>query len=94
MTNHIPEFEMTGGEPESVYTNPKFHERILDLVENTLNGDDNTILCFIIDDSDNIITAELEPESHHTALSKSLEFFVGIEDYEMCSRIKNTLNKL
>jgi len=94
MTNHIPEFEMTGGEPESVYMDPKFHERILDLVENTLNGDDNTILCFIIDDSDNIITAELEPESHHMALSKSLEFFVGIEDYEMCSRIKNTLNKL
>ena len=93
MYSHIPEFKMVDDDPESVYKDPRFHERILELVKETINGNDNQILCNIIFE-DNYIVAELPKESHYLALSKSLDFFVGLEDYDMCMEIKHVLDKI
>lgn len=93
MYSKIPEFKMVDDNPESVYTDPRFHERILELVKESINGNDNHILCNIVYE-DNLIVAELPKESHYLALSKSLDFFVGLEDYDMCMEIKDVLSKI
>jgi len=40
------------------------------------------------------ITIELDKTQYHLVLKKAIDYFISIEDYEECEKIKNLINKL
>ena len=88
----IPVFKLIDDNPLSVYNDVRFHNRIIELIEDSLNGGTSIILCHILNEDDYVIVAELEPDSYEIALTKSLEYYIENEDYEICAKIKKLLN--
>lgn len=91
--NEIPEFyiEETG----NVHDTVEFHERIVNLIEQNLNGESvETKLCFLIAPNGTIMTADLHKNAYKQSIQKSLEFYIKNENYEMCTKIKNIIEQL
>jgi hypothetical protein len=91
--NEIPEFyiEVTG----NVYHTEKFHERIIELIQENLSGESNeTKLCTLIAPDGTIMTADLPHNAYKQSLQKSLEFYIENENYKMCTKIKNIIEQL
>jgi hypothetical protein len=71
-----------------------FSERILEFVENNLNGDDiETILCYLKESDGTIMVAKLHNEGYLKSLEKCLEYYSKEEQYEKCNKIKNLIKK-
>lgn len=69
-----------------------FYRRIVQHVMNKIEGTEtNSILCYIIIEEKNKLhrnTFILEKEGWNKSLSKALEYFAKIEEYETCELIK------
>lgn len=71
-----------------------FSERILEFIENTLNGFENEIiLCYLRQPDGIVMEATLEKNGYFKSLQKCLEYYSSIEQYEKCNKIKNLIKK-
>jgi len=96
--NAPPTFEinedLTGEIHGPVIDQLGFSERILEFVENNLNGDDNEIILCYLKGSDGIIMeATLDEYGYFKSLEKCLEYYSSEEQYEKCKKIKNLIKK-
>jgi hypothetical protein len=91
----IPEFYIEGENASSIHNTNEFHNRIIELIEINLNGKSTeTTLCHLITEDGTVMTADLPKHAYKQSILKSLEFYVEHENYEMCTKIKNLIEKL
>lgn len=91
----IPKFKLDISKPGATSNSKEFHERILEFVAKNINGEINhTVLCYFVSMDGTQSKAELPKKAFNQALSKSLEFFTEIENYEKCKIIKELTEKL
>jgi hypothetical protein len=91
----IPKFKLDISKPGATANSEEFHERILEFITKNINGEINhTILCYFVSVDGTHSEAELPRKAYNQALSKSLEFFTEIENYEKCKTIKELTEKL
>lgn len=91
--NSLPEFYL--GNVEDLNKTAEFHNRIVEFIEKNLNGEINeTTLCLLISDDGTVMVADLPRNAYKQSIQKSLEFYIENENYEMCDKIKNIIQKL
>jgi hypothetical protein len=91
--NNLPEFYL--GDAEDLNKTSEFHDRIVEFIEKNLEGKINeTTLCLLISTDGTVMTADLPPSAYKQSIQKSLKFYIENENYEMCTKIKNIINKL
>lgn len=93
--SEIPEFYIEGDDSNSVHHTEEFHSRIIELIEDNLNGKTNeTTLCHLITEDGTIMVANLPRNAYLQSIQKSLEFYIETENYEMCTKIKKIIEQL
>jgi hypothetical protein len=71
-----------------------FSERVLEFVENNLNGNSiETLLCYLKESDGTILVANLYADGYLKSLEKCLEYYSQNEQYEKCNKIKNLIKK-
>jgi hypothetical protein len=93
--NQIPEFYLENDNVDLMSTTVEFHDRILEFVEQNLNGEINEIdLCTFVTMDGTTMIAKLPRSAYKQSIEKSMEFFIEVEDYEKCNKIKKLLKQL
>lgn len=91
----IPEFYIEGDDASIIHNTNEFHGRIVELIETNLSGEsDESTLCHLIAEDGTIMVADLPRNAYKQSILKSLEFYIENENYEMCTKIKNLIEKL
>jgi len=72
-----------------------FYRRIVEYISNDINGiEDQEVLAILIDDNNNEYDMFLPKDGYTKSLSKALEYFILIEEYETCSLIKDMIKQI
>jgi hypothetical protein len=93
-----PDFEINTGNgpvPDNMIVDlPGFYAHMMDFVVAAIyDGPSTDILCRFIDENDNIFTSTLDYEGYKQSLSRCLEYFESVEEFERCTIIKKILNE-
>lgn len=94
----IPTFDVSEDLIGSIYgpviDKLQFSERILEFVENNLNGTNiETTLCYLMESDGTIMTAQLTDEGYLKSLEQCMVYYSSEEKYEKCNEIKNLIKK-
>lgn len=72
-----------------------FYRRIVEYILKDLEeGDINELMAILIDESGNEYDMHLPREGYTKSLSKAMEYFKMIEEYETCSLIKDMIKQI
>jgi len=72
-----------------------FSERIIEFVEDNLDGNDvETVLCYLMESDGTVLTATLYRDAYVQSLETCLKYYSGEEQYEKCKEIKNLIKKI
>ena len=88
MTRRIPILSFNEG------TKPKkqIYRSLVEGVSEAIKEDKNKVRICEIKNSDHYVT--VERKDWKSSLDSALEYYIGIEEYEECSKIKNLIDKL
>ena len=94
----IPDFEINAGDgpvPDDMIVDLRgFYVHMMDFVVSAVHdGPSTDVLCRFIDEDDNIFTSTLDHEGYKQSLSRCLEYFESVEEFERCTIIKKILNE-
>jgi hypothetical protein len=72
-----------------------FNRHIIYHIEECMNGNiKHNLLCYFIDEQGNKYTSVLERDSWGTSLATINQYFIQIQEYETCNKIKKLISKL
>lgn len=95
MEDNIPKFELDISSPGATANTEEFQNRIVEFISKNISGEIKTkILCYFVSNDGTEVEAKLPIKAYRQALSKSLEFFTEVENYEKCKTIKELTEKL
>lgn len=95
MIGEIPSFDVSSSNLNSpIMDENGFYKRVLEFIEFNLTSNyEIDILCYLVDPDGETMEAKLDRDGYERSLLKALEYYKQIEEYEICKRISNLINK-